>query len=151
VEGGFRPGPDRTKLWHPLGAPGAFPPHAGDLFGSKIISGFISGHSANPNPVAKILFAPGPRKSRFGTPLEPCRSRTQPSVRYPPGRLRLPCTPARSAGVRGRRAPSVSLRTCSANACPGTAGRSVFSAVPGLQLQSSHVGSCARAAGGGSS
>ena len=55
-------GPDRSKLWHPLGAPDAFPPHAGGLFGSKIIFGFMSGPSANPNPVAEILLARPPKK-----------------------------------------------------------------------------------------
>ena len=56
-------GPDRSKLWHPLqGAPDAFPPHAGGLFGSKIIFGFMSGPSANPNPVAEILVARPPKK-----------------------------------------------------------------------------------------
>ena len=116
MEGGFRPptpcphvavGPDRTKLWHPLGAPDAFPPHAGGRLGSKRVLDIMSGPSANLNPVAEILLA-SPRKSRFGTPPEPCRSRTQPRARCPRGRLRLPCTPTRSAGGRGRRAPSVS-------------------------------------------
>jgi hypothetical protein len=95
------------KLWHPLGAPDAFPPHAGGLLGSKRVLDIMSGPSANLNPVVEIC-SPGPRKSRFGTPLEPCRSRTQPRARCPRGRLRLPCTPGRSAGGCGRRAPSVS-------------------------------------------
>jgi len=56
-------GPDRSKLWHPLGAPDAFPPHAGGLLGSKIIFGFMSGPSANPNSVAEILLARPPKKT----------------------------------------------------------------------------------------
>jgi hypothetical protein len=71
AEGGFRPptpcppmalGPDQTKLWHPLGEPDAFPPHAGGLLGSKIILDIRSGPSANPNSVAEILVARPPKK-----------------------------------------------------------------------------------------
>jgi hypothetical protein len=56
AEGGFRPptpcppmalGPDQTKLWHPLGAPDAFPPHAGGLLGPKRVSDIVSWPSAN--------------------------------------------------------------------------------------------------------
>ena len=54
------------------------------------------------------FWSPGPRKSPFGTPPKPCRSHTQPRARCPRRRPRLPCTSARSAGGRGRRAPSVS-------------------------------------------
>ena len=54
------------------------------------------------------FWSPGPRKSPFGTPPKPCRSHTQPRARCPRRRPRLPCTPARSAGRHGRRAPSVS-------------------------------------------
>ena len=57
---------------------------------------------------SRRFWSPGPRKSRFGTPPKPCRSRTQPRARCPRRRPRLPCTPARSTGGRGRRAPSVS-------------------------------------------
>jgi hypothetical protein len=60
-------GPDRTKLWHPLGAPDAFPPHAGGLLGSKQVLGFMSGPSANPNSVAEILLA-RPSKKPFWHP-----------------------------------------------------------------------------------
>jgi hypothetical protein len=71
AEGGFWPptpcppmavGPDRTKLWHPLGAPDASPPHAGGLLGSKRVLDFVSGPSANPNSVAEILLARPPKK-----------------------------------------------------------------------------------------
>jgi hypothetical protein len=55
-------GPDRTKLWHPLGAPDAFPPHAGGLLGSKRVLGIVSGPSSNPNSVAEILLARPPKK-----------------------------------------------------------------------------------------
>ena len=55
-------GPDRTKLWHPLGAPDAFLPHAGGLLGPKRISDILSWPSANPNPVAEILVARPPKK-----------------------------------------------------------------------------------------
>ena len=55
-------GPGRTKHWHPLGAPDAFPPHAGALLGSKRVLGFMSGPSANPNSVAEILLARPPKK-----------------------------------------------------------------------------------------
>ena len=55
-------GPDQTKLWHPLGAPDAFPPHAGGLLGPKRVLDILSWPSANPNPVAEILVARPPKK-----------------------------------------------------------------------------------------
>jgi hypothetical protein len=55
-------GPDRTKLWHPLDAPDAFPPHAGGLLGSKRIFIIMSGPSANLNSAAEILLAKAPKK-----------------------------------------------------------------------------------------
>jgi hypothetical protein len=55
-------GPDQTKLWHPLGAPDAFPPHAEGPLGSKILLVIVCGPSANPNPVAEILLAKPPKK-----------------------------------------------------------------------------------------
>jgi hypothetical protein len=64
---GRRAPADRTKLWHPLGAPDAFPPHAGGFLGSKRVLGFMSGPSANPNSVAEILLA-RPSKKPFWHP-----------------------------------------------------------------------------------
>jgi hypothetical protein len=84
AEGGFRPpipcppmavGPDRTKRWHPLGAPDAFLPHAGGLLGPKRIFTIMSGPSANLNSVAEILLARPPKKNV----LVPHRSRADPA------------------------------------------------------------------------